>query len=236
MKDIVLYLLTVLVAIVPLVKEVRKKKKSWIYVSFIFMCFVLILWLGVDKIIRDNEAEKNDQTVIRNLDTQLKKIKESYSHDSLKDIQFQNTLKSKFRIGRDSLTNQPYLIRTQKLEINSNTGTNFGIIGGANNQVTNQYGPKPRDVTKEILKEITRKMPNKSISIAILSRVSDQESNEFKVKLKDKLIQSGYKNVFISGTINDMIIGDDQANLKKQKEYTVTLSDGQYNIAIPGNQ
>jgi hypothetical protein len=50
------------------------------------------------------------------------------------------------------------------------------------------------------------------------------------------LIESGYRNVFVSGTVYDTIIGDDAANLKKQKEYTVTFSDGQYNIAIPGNK
>jgi len=232
-KDFILYFLGILVTVVPLVKEI--KRKNWGYASFIIVCFGLILWLGLDKITRDNETEKENQITVGNLSSKIATLKESYSTDSVRDIQFQNTLTTKFKIGRDSITNLPYLLKTEKLEINSNNGTNLGNIGGANNQVTNNFGTNPREVTEKILREIIEKMPNKNLGVELLARVGDQESHEFRVKLKTELMERGYKNVFVSGIVNDQVIGDDEANLKRQKEFTVTFRDGQYSIAIPGN-
>lgn len=102
--------LLLLISII-LIPEIRVKKKYWI--SILGLVIILSV-LGFDKINRDkreklmtdNQNAENAST-IRTLEKRIEKINNNYIQDSIKFSEFENDLKEKFRIIRDSTTNKP---------------------------------------------------------------------------------------------------------------------------------
>jgi hypothetical protein len=100
-KDIILYILVTALAVIPILKEILwKNSSSRFYVWIIVLISVGTIWLGIDKIYRD---DKNNQT-IRN---KFIKLEKSSQKDSTNMAEFLVRLKDQFKIVRDSINNQP---------------------------------------------------------------------------------------------------------------------------------
>jgi hypothetical protein len=118
-------------------------------------------------------------------------MNETLTADSSKEMEFLLQLRQSFNIGRDQFTNKPF--RLVPGEINSNIGTNYGNIGGKNNTVNN-YVPPPRVVTDKLMKDLTRLLPDKADTVAVIPLVENDESRKFCDAITQKLKESGYPN------------------------------------------
>lgn len=107
-KDIMLYIIGVLIAVVPLIRELMQSgKKHWVYIAFLFMCTLVILILGIDKVKRENKEKITSEKKVDILNTTLSRIENKIARDSLKNKEFEDKLVEKFKIKRDSSSNEP---------------------------------------------------------------------------------------------------------------------------------
>lgn len=120
-KDIILYIISILIVIVPLLRELFKnlsKLGRSIYIIFLILAGSGLILLGIDKITRNN----SDQTQMQaNLDI----IKAAYSSDTTENRKFLNALSTKFNIVKDA-NNQPKENKTFNTHIRNAKTVNIG--------------------------------------------------------------------------------------------------------------
>lgn len=108
-KDYMFYIIGLLALIIPLLREVFKnytffkhKKFVVIYILFLSGAFILLLWLGIDKINRDNVYRNNSDTSIKKLSLKIDSIKIDKSADSTKYIDLKDFIYKRFPVKDSS--------------------------------------------------------------------------------------------------------------------------------------
>ncbi len=125
----------------------------------------------------------------------------------------------------------------RKIEINNPTFNGPTQIGDYNTQIN---GPKPREVSGDLIKEIIKHAPDKNTPIHIYRRSQEGESYDYATKIVLALIAQGYKNSFVDGITYDQIIGGDPVEAaRQQKTLAFKLEPWagghQLNVTIPAN-
>jgi hypothetical protein len=87
-----------------LIPEIRQNKKYWIPILILTLFLVL---LGIDKTNRDNAKEKEGSLKISSLASSYNKLAESYRNDTLRYASFLDSLKIKYGIIRNPISNTP---------------------------------------------------------------------------------------------------------------------------------
>jgi len=227
-RDIALIVIGVLVCTVPLLREIKKPKKSIRYIAFMLNCSLLIVWFGIDKILSDRINDAANKADNDSLHLEILGLKKSGSLDSVRDVHFQKKLLSDFGIGRDSITNLPYRI-IPKTEINLNTGIQYGPQGGSNNTTTYNFKPQPRVLTKILFRTLLDKMPDKTFMVDLAVLEQTDESYALADKVKNALKREGYNVIDIVGWSVGMSVPAGQQFL------VTTRGESRYKLFIAPN-
>lgn len=110
-QEHIISLLTLLLVIIPIIKEWIDKKKSAnkTYILLIIIIFIFLLSLEINTV---NINNRNSVFTENKIDTLLKQKKD----DSLRFKRFEISLLNKFQITRDSNTNEPIKIYNTSIQ------------------------------------------------------------------------------------------------------------------------
>lgn len=154
--------------------------------------------------------EVNAPNKIVNADTGYFKIKDTVYTPTANDGRIIVTPKSTKSKSAQSSKNVQ-INDSGKNEINENKGNNYGVIGGENNTVNNDFSVKQREPTPDVIKSITSKVPPNYI-INFWLPGGDKEALNYANKIADELYKLGYKK-FEAGTWFD-VRGNDKIEVK----------------------
>ncbi len=134
-KEYMFYILGLLALIIPLLREVLKgksflKRKIYqaIYIWFLILSFLILFWLGIDKITRDGNDKHKFQTKIESLGEKMDNIQKGKTQDSLNRISdsskradFDTKLLENFHI-KDSANTPTYINKGKQVNVQDNHG------------------------------------------------------------------------------------------------------------------
>lgn len=199
--------------------------------SLIFTAFVfLIPW---KRIHIDNEAAVQKLTVIH--DTTTKTVYKTVPETKKEKINKTLILDHKTKIGYAPINSSKTLsskaldtsVKTQtnllgKYEINTNSGTNNGNIGGSNNTVNN--GIQQREVNDAVISYITTSIPNKNTRISITCS-NDKESRNFCNYVGEFFYKNGYRKPYA-----EFVLYYDSSDNNKLQIHRITKDSIHINI------
>jgi len=111
-KDYMNAFLGIVALILPFlfIPEIRK---SWKYKLFVFICTIILFWLGYDKINRDKTKDSVSEK--RNVEdsTKISNISNNYAKDTSRFSDFKKELESKYHIFDSA--NKPVQINNYKI-------------------------------------------------------------------------------------------------------------------------
>ncbi|AXY75390.1 hypothetical protein D3H65_15970 [Paraflavitalea soli] len=114
-KDYSFALFGLLLTLVPLIHEVRKSNgfKFTGYIIILIILGLSTIGLTIDKVRRDGKEKNANNQTINNLQMSLDELTAGRKKDSTSFSEFLISLEKKYKILRDSNTNQPIIYNTQ---------------------------------------------------------------------------------------------------------------------------
>lgn len=130
MVDIIIYILTILVTIVPLARDYfnskDKKIKLTAYSVFLLLSGLILLILGLVKNNNDNESKLVSDRKIDTLRQVVVKVSDTLKSTAERQQKFELVLLKEFGIRKDSITNLPKKADTYNTIINNARTVNIG--------------------------------------------------------------------------------------------------------------
>ncbi|MDB4904146.1 MAG: hypothetical protein JWQ63_3427 [Mucilaginibacter sp.] len=168
--------------------------------SLIIVISIILFWVHITNEIEVKPISTNKKPLVSSLGTTKKSVKENYT----KDKPFINIPIKKSNIkSKHNLSVVQILVKKNDSSSKSKYDLRHATVSqsavGDYAKVEINQKPSPREVTKELIKEIESRFPNKNEPTSVWRASDDPESFEFQRKLISALQAAGYTNLKLWG-------------------------------------